>query len=827
MSQKLILKISSLNTNSNQLSETQEGALAIAKNIVIDKDSVAESRRGFGFLVDPFASNLTRVDRLTSYQDHIIARRSSDDILSYYISGSGWSDYSGTYLNPDDDYARMRFVQASGNLYFTTSLGVKVLDVYTGPIYSTGMPQGLDGSGSTTGGSGFMTNNTQVAYRIVWGSKDTNNNLYLGAPSQRIIVANTSGGTRDISLTFTIPSGVTTSDFFQVYRSRESASSTDEPNDELQLVYEANPTSGEITAKSVTFTDSTTTSLMGAYLYTNSSQEGLTESNAQPPFAKDIAEFKGFMFYANVQTKQSLTINLLSIGGSNGLAVNDTITINSVVYTGKAAETVASAEFKVTTSGSASQNIEDTAKSLVKVINQYTSNTAIYAYYESGYQDLPGIIRLEKRTIDGAQFTVSVSAGSETAWDLDDGESDNSSYINGIMWSKTQQPEHVPYAHLEFVGSKNYAIRRIVALRDSLFILKDDGVFRLTGTNGAWSIDPLDTSTKIIAPDSAVVVNNQIFCLSDQGIVAISDIGVEVKSRAIEDQIQDLISEDYTNLKTLSFGINYETDRKYILFTITSDSDTYCTQAFVYNTFTNAWTKWNRNVTHGFVNVTDDKLYLSHAISENIYQERKTFTFTDFVDEEYTGYNVTAVSGTTVTLDSLSNIDIGDVLYQSNTVYSIITAYDPGSNTVTTDTSVSFSIATASILKAIDCEIEFTNASMENPGVMKRFNEVAWLFREKSFSQATAAYYTDLSGGYENTTLEGSFGADLWGAFTWGSVPWGGIQRPKPIRCFVPREKSRGSLLSVKLNVKNAYAKWSLNGVSIQYDYVSERMTRE
>jgi len=825
MSQKLILKISSLNTNANQLSETQEGSLAIAKNINIDKDSVAESRRGFGFLSNPFASDASRVDRLTNYQDHIIARRSNDNVLSYY--DSGWSDFSGTYLNPDDDYARMRFVQASGNLYFTTSLGVKVLDVYTGPIYSTGMPQGLDGSASTTGGSGFMTNNTQVAYRIVWGSKDTNNNLYLGAPSQRIIVANTSGGTRDVNVTFTIPSGITTSDFYQIYRSRESASSTDEPNDELQLVYEANPTSGEITAKSITVTDSTTTSLMGAYLYTNASQEGATEANQQPPLAKDIAEFKGFMFYANVNTKQMLTINLLSIGGTSGLAVNDTITINSITYTGKASETVSSAEFKVTTSGSASQNIEDTAKSLVKVINQYSTNTEIYAYYDSGYQDLPGIIRLEKRTIDGAQFTVSVSAGSETAWDLDDGESDNSSYINGLMWSKIQQPEHVPYSHLEFIGSKNYAIRRIVALRDSLFILKDDGVFRLTGTNGVWSIDPLDTSTKIIAPDSAVVVNNQIFCLSDQGIVAISDIGVEVKSRPIEDQIQHLISEDYTTLKTLSFGINYETDRKYILFTISTDSDTYCTQAFVYNTFTNAWTKWNRSVRHGFVNITDDKLYLAHATSENIYQERKSFTFTDFVDEEYTGYNILSVTNNTVVLDSLLNVDIGDVLYQSATKYSIITSYDNATNSVTLFSSVAFSISTASILKAIDCEIEFTNASFDNAGVLKRFNETAWLFREKSFNEATASFYTDLSGGYENTTLNGSFGSDFWGGFDWGLVPWGAVQRPKPVRCFIPREKSRGSLLSVKLNVKNAYAKWSLNGVSIQYDYVSERMERE
>ena len=479
---------------------------------------------------------------------------------------------------------------------------------------------------------------------------------------------------------------------------------------------------------------------------------------------------------------------------------------------------------KVTTSGTPAQNIADTSLSLVKVINQYTSNTSIYAYYESGYGDLPGIIRLEKRDLSSSSFTVSVSRAA--AWDIGTGESANDNYINGLMWSKNQQPEHVPYSHLEFIGSRNYAIRRIIALRDSLFILKDDGVYRLTGSGGAWSLDPLDTSTKIIAPDSAVVVNNQIFCLSDQGVVAISDVGVEVKSRPIENKIQDLISANYSNLKTLSFGVNYETDRKYILFTISSSSDTSCTQAFVYNTFTNAWTTWEKSVVHGFVNVADDKLYLSDSGSENVFQERKDFTFTDYVDQELTGYNIISHTGPMVYLDTVQGVEIGDIIYQSSTVYDIIIDIDVPTKRCETANKTGFANSSCTILKAIECELEFTNQPEDNAGVMKHFQEIAWLFRDKSFNNGTTSFYTDISGGYSDTEIAGSFGADLWGGFTWGSVPWGGIQRPSPIRVFIPREKSRGSLLSIKLKIRNAYAKWSLNGCSMQFEYVSERMTR-
>lgn len=824
MSQELVLKNKGLITNSNQLSEVPLGALSLARNIVIDKDSVAESRRGFARLSNPPASNLVRHDRLTSYQNKIIARRSSDDSMAYFTTGVGWTSYSGTYFHPDDDYARMQFAQASGNIYFTTSVGIRVLDAIAGPVYATGMPRGLDGVGTLSGSSGFLNFDKQIAYRILWGSRDASNNLYLGTPSQRFIVVNpaATAATRDVSLTFTIPDGVSTSDFFQVYRSKESADESTEPTDELQLVYEANPTGGEISAKAVTFTDSRPFSLMGADLYTNSSQEGISESNDEPPFAKDICVFKNFMFFLNVKTKQSLSIKLLSAGGT-GLVANDTITIDGDVFTAKSAETIASGFFKVFTSGSASQNIADTAQSLVKVINQYSANTGVYAYYVSGYQDLPGKIQIVKRTLGDTTFGVSVSRAA--AWDIGTAVSSGDTYQNGIMWSKNGQPEHVPASHLEFVGSKNFEGRRILALRDSLFILKDDGVFRLTGSAGSWSIEPLDVSTRIIAPDSAVVVNNQIFALCDQGIVAISDVGVQVISRPIEDQISGLVSEDYTALKTQSFGVGYDTDRKYILFTIASDSDNQPTQAFVYNTFTQAWTTWNKDAVHAFVNGADDKLYLANPGDEHILQERKALDFTDYADEEVDGFSVVSSSGKSIVLNTTVGLDVGYLLYESASVYSIITAVSPSTNTVTVNDTRTWAVASVTVLKVINCELEYTAQHFKNPGVMKHFQECALLFRESSFLTGSLSFFTDLSGGYVGTTINGSFGSNLWGLFAWGSGAWGGVSRPKPIRVFVVREKSRGSLLSVKLGISNAYAKWSLNGCSLQYEWVSERVS--
>src|SRR5690606_18099792 len=110
----------------------------------------------------------------------------------------------------------------------------------------------LDVQASLTGSSGFLADDHRVAYRVVWGYRDQNDNFILGAPSQRISIKNNAGSsaTRDVSLTFTIPAGVTSSWFYQIYRSSQVDNSGGdvEPNDELQLVYEGFPSSGDLSA---------------------------------------------------------------------------------------------------------------------------------------------------------------------------------------------------------------------------------------------------------------------------------------------------------------------------------------------------------------------------------------------------------------------------------------------------------------------------------------------------------------------------------------------------------------------------------------------------
>jgi len=668
-----------------------------------------------------------------------------------------------------------------------------------------------------------FSDGSQVAYRGLFGYRDANNNVLYGAPSQFTAITNTNGVTSDVAVTMTIPSGVTTSYFWQLYRSSQTADASITPTDDMQLVYEASVSSSDITNGYVTVTDSISDSLRGAFLYTGVGQEGIAQANYQPPFCKDFCAFKNFGLYANVKFKQRKKLTILAVGGSNGIALDDTLTIAGVTFTAKASETIASGQYKLFTSGTAAQNITDTTNSLIRVINRYASNTATYATLISGPTDLPGQILLEERSLSSSSFAITVSArGSAFSPTLPTSGTSVSSaqdtYKNGIVVSKDGQPEACPEVNLFFAGDANKEILRIIPLREYVLVLKQDGIYRITGnTVSTMSVAPFDLTTNLIAPNSVATLGNEVWGLFDQGVCAVSDTGVSLKSYPIDDIIRELVGTALSDLKTVSFGVGYETDRRYILGVPTASGDTTCEAQYTFSTITNAWTKWTRNATVGFVDPSNDNLYLGNGGSNTVSKERKSFTYTDFADESI-AVTISSSSSYSVTLSSVSGVSVGDVLLQGSS-FATITAIS--NNTLTVSSLISWSAGAASVYPSIDNVLEWKPIVADNPSYVRQYSEGQLLFKQLRFNTATISCYTDMSQSYSDTTLSG-FTSGTWGSFAWGEEPWGGSFRPRGIRFLVPQGKQMGSQFSAKLTINNAYSDWQSEGIRLSYSPVSQ-----
>lgn len=240
--------------------------------------------------------------------------------------------------------------------------------------------------------------------------------------------------------------------------------------------------------------------------------------------------------------------------------------------------------------------------------------------------------------------------------------------INRIYYSKLQQPEAVPLGNTLDVGASDKAILRIFPLRDSLFVFKEDGLYRISGEVAPFNLALFDSSCVLIAPDSVDVTNNTIFAWTTAGIVAVTEAGVSYQpaaSRPIDNRILQLNSDNYPNFNTATWGIGYNSDNSYTVFTVQTPNDTMATIAYRYSTLTNTWTNYAKTDTCGVVNVADDKLYLGAGDINFLEQERKTFSRLDYADRELPStINDGNYAGATIKVPDVSQFAIGDVIVQ-------------------------------------------------------------------------------------------------------------------------------------------------------------------
>lgn len=678
-SETTTLKASGLYTFAQTLMETPPGALLKANNVVIDRDGVIEKRRGMG---QYSGINSSPPKQLMEYKSRIISHIQNKIA---YDNGNGiFTNFQGNYLEPFSGY-RINSVEARGNFYFTTSSGIKKLSAKTAADFSSdspsnfliedaGGPNALGGVAVPTNLTGFYNTtdllvppNSSVNYQILWLYTDRNDNLIFGSPSQIIPYKNTTINSVNVRLVFNIPSGVKYGYKYRIYRS-EISSPSGIASAELFQIYEATyDQNTPVLINTIEVIDNYPADLLsgGVPLYTNqNSGEGILKANLPPPAARDLALFKGHLFYGNTRTRYSTLIQLID----NSNLINRPLIINP--DTGL--------EYSIDFTPGVS--IEETARNIVSAINfqsplrALTPSSQIQAYYLSNRGEPPGKILIESVTLDDFQFSItcplasanfSPNLGTRSSPLL----SKNEKVGNRLYWSKYQEHEAVPLLNYADVGGKDQEIERIVSLRESLFIFKRDGVYRLAGEPGAnpiWDISLLDNTAWIEAPDSVTILKNQCYFFGPQGVYRLNETSIDPVSTPIKNKIVPFIANN-PNIKTLSFSVPYETDNSLLFFTCLTNADTVASVCYRYNTTTQAWTEWKMRKTCGIVSRFGDKLYLGSAIAGEYYieKERKSFTRLDYCDYQLTSSLIAnRLYENILYPENFSNISVGDVIAQ-------------------------------------------------------------------------------------------------------------------------------------------------------------------
>lgn len=840
--QYLNLKAAGLWLTSNPL-DAPPGALSVADNVVIRRKGIVESRRGQA--PDATVPDDAAVRSMAAFEGGVLAHTSAGKLVRR-DSDVAVTPYDGTYQPPAG--FPMRFAEAGGGLYFTTSTGLYRLDSLTGEPEEAGVPPGLEGSAALTGSTGWLATGDGVAYRLVWGTRDNDGTLMLGAPSGRIIVTNAAGAGRDVVLSAPIPPGVVEGrHFLQAYRTNTVAASID-PGEDYAQVAEVYPNASDLAAGFVTVSDiASFPNGPSAYFSQNT---GVTIAGAldKPPLLTDMVVYKGHVFGVVNKYRETFFISLLAVGGADGLGDLDGLTLFTPVEETDTSETftasTAYAEgttittrnyaFVLSSAGTAAQNIEATARSLVRVIN--SKSVKFYATYASSSDEFPGKVIITRRDFSsdviqvGAnnndkpwapalkmQFggsavrvsnVVTVTTGTPHHLAVDevieqlapptdpdfppgtkivtsvptsttftyaevgpDASSPGEAYATKSPYGTfNQEADSGSWAHSAYeefdgwpgryrfrVGGPSATLYRITPQGDALLFWTSEGLYRLTGNDETdFTLRPLDPTVRLVAPNTVVTMGNRVFALTEQGVVAVSDLGVDKVSEELDEAILQFYA-GAEGLKELTeqaaFGIAYEAENEYILFLPddAGDEGDPAAQAYVLNTQTGTWVRWVFNwsgingdtgwVTTGIVPAHEGRLYL--ASGDRLTRERKSRNLSDYQDT--TGVGVPA-----------------DVCWQVQTAM--------------------------------------------NPGSYKHWSEVLY-FVEKPMPTTVGVYFTtEIDENPEGGTI---------------TTNQTGI-----VRTYIPRNKSRSSRLFVGIQANGAQEKLSLQGLSIVYTDTSQRVSR-
>jgi hypothetical protein len=595
----------------------------------------------------------------------------------------------------------------------------------------------------------------------------------------------------------------TTADTF-TYRSSAAAASTGASGAEVA-----------ISARSLRIEDSTPESLLGDPLYTNpNTGDGLEASRYEPLVAVDMCEFGGRLWQFNLADRQRVRLQMIGAPAAaswlkisaGGTDYTYTASSGSDVDIGIPSQRVFTTPWPGI--GTPAQRIELSALSLVRAINRDVA--PFYAVYLSAENDVPGKILIAERGFGGSAFAVTTSAPAYWSPALPSSgttvTSENARTPAGVAWSEDGDPEAFPLGNRMRIGAKNDPILRAIGMREALFVFKRRGGLFVVPDQEPYYYRELDPTCRLLAPDTAVALNNRIFALTRQGLVSITEAGVDVIGWPLDYDVRALLNTAQATITRIPFSVAYESERQLWLWLPADGSSTCATQAYVYNYATQAFGRVPKNRRCGLVMPGTDILWLGSGDANTLARERKSFDYTDYADESSATVALTSVSGTALTVTSSAGVEVGDVLVSGDDE-ALVTAV-PDAFTITIQQPGGFSApATLTVYKGYPVEVRQVPHALGEPGAGKQISRAVLSFRDAQFELGKVTVSTDdVPEQAEYQFDQPSYGDGGYGVVEYGS-PADPINKYASLGTY-------GSFLRLGFKIREARAKWKLLAMS-------------
>lgn len=375
-----------------------------------------------------------------------------------------------------------------------------------------------------------------------------------------------------------------------------------------------------------------------------------------------------------------------------------------------------------------------------------------------------------------------------------------------LAWSKPGEPEHVPPGYQVEIGATDKAIQRIVPTRDSLFVFKEDGVWRVSGFGpDSLQVSEFDRTVTLINPEACCAWAGGVAAWANKGVLLITEGGYQEIGAPIANELTDLEGEVTPAFKGC-FLAGW-TMRDLLIFGVPTSSGTGTDRVYAWCSRTNAWARWEHGADISSALAVDDELYFGCAAASG--SSPDVLEVNDNGPDASYAVTVSAADGTAITIDSGSDWtpSIGDVLVSSETAYSVV---EVASETAFTVDRAGVETGATTAETGFSCGVTWAVAGAQNPGAQHLWREAALLFGSAqgmdvmlwAFStdrQQIPSTFTQRIGGYDTNA------------------------KAIRARSKVPRSARRGNRLYPTATIRHARQAWSIEALSIVHEPIDTR----
>jgi hypothetical protein len=415
------------------------------------------------------------------------------------------------------------------------------------------------------------------------------------------------------------------------------------------------------------------------------------------------------------------------------------------------------------------------------------------------------------------------------------------------------------------VGAGNKDILRIIPLKDTLIVLKEDGIFGVTG-DYPFRLDSLDAKTILTTPRAVIGGESCLYGLFNSGVCRVDGTGVRIISSPIADDFRQL----NTGSAPVVCALN-ETDGILLVKTYSGTSTTqpvwHC-----YNIRTNAWTNFDFNTgnyklddqtvaskfidTALFYRPTFDanaKLALSHTRITSVGPTTWTSSLfketrlndpdnynLQYIEGDFAEATATlngAISGGTVGVSKTLvlngafsgsvTVNVGDIIYAgsllnmnaeptSDDYFGLVTVVNSSTSYTVKQISkkATGSISNGATLRVLRAYTTRAAYCVNNPTTSRHYRDITYMFEHFNVNAPRSIITTDQNGTEANSSI----------IFTDSTASDTTDTRFK--RILFPSGHQFANAITVGIENWEAGTWWHLIGIGLCYEDVSERNSR-